>query len=136
MRVNYRGFTLLEILVVVALTAMIASFSAYQGIGSYQQAIVRIDAETTDSSLRYARSLSMHGVCADPSCRASATHGVRNLPAGTTVFEGTSYEERSVEQDQFFPFLGSEAVPSSSDILFLENGEVLNNNTYARILAD
>lgn len=71
-----RAFTLIEMLIVLALMMTLASVSVIAGTESYQRALTSGDADRMVSLLYRARAMSLAGVCLLDSCGAESTHGI------------------------------------------------------------
>ena len=61
-----RGFTLIEIVVVVGILAIVGTASAVVGLESYRGTLSRSDRNTLRDALMHARTEVLHGVPADP----------------------------------------------------------------------
>lgn len=66
-----RGFSVIEIVLVVALIAVLASVSVVGSVRSYEQAVGRTGLEKTESLLRSARTNAQTGVCFLQPCTQS-----------------------------------------------------------------
>jgi len=88
------GFTLIEILVVLALITAIASLGVTAGIDSYQRFLFRSNVDTATSLLQKARSSAIHNI-------GETNHGVDfdHVPEKFVLFRGSSYLTRDSSFD-------------------------------------
>ena len=113
-----KGFTLIEILVVIALLTVIASFGVTAGIDSYQRFLFRSNVDTAVSLLQKARSSAIHNI-------GETSHGVYFCDPSNSkfvLFRGTTYDPISPSN---FPVDKSKAVkvtscPTPSEIVFTQ----------------
>jgi prepilin-type N-terminal cleavage/methylation domain-containing protein len=109
-----RGFTLLEMLIVISLLAFLGGFSAIAGSDSYQRALSVNDLERIVGALRQARSFAQSNTCRIPPCDEPTPEGVRLKPGGALMFEGSEFRESSVYESI-----------SLSESLLIDPGEVI-----------
>jgi prepilin-type N-terminal cleavage/methylation domain-containing protein len=95
-----RGFTLLEVLIVVAILGIIGALGLTVGFESYGGTLFRSDEDTLRTALLHARAEAQSGVCAASGCTAPTAHGVRIVGNTYIVFEGESYAARSSGEDE------------------------------------
>lgn len=92
------GFTLVEILVVIGILAIIASFGLYFSMDSFQGSSYRDELDLMTSSIQHARAQSMNNVCFGSSCIDGKPHGVHFYQSGDinddkyVIFQGTSFD--------------------------------------------
>ncbi|MEJ0053382.1 MAG: prepilin-type N-terminal cleavage/methylation domain-containing protein [bacterium] len=94
-----RGFTLVELLIVIALVATISAIGLIVGLESYQRTLQRNDEDTIRIALLHARSQALNGVCAAKVCTGPSAHGVYVGDSGFVIFEGGSYFSRHEGED-------------------------------------
>ncbi|HEY9585496.1 MAG TPA: prepilin-type N-terminal cleavage/methylation domain-containing protein [Candidatus Paceibacterota bacterium] len=96
------GFTLIEILVVVALLATISGFGLIVGMDSYRGYAFRADRDTLVSLLQRARSQSINNICIGASCTNGKPHGVFiDATSGQYIlFQGAAYATRDSVVDE------------------------------------
>ena len=96
------GFTIIEILVVIALLATISGFGLIVSIDSYRGYAFRADRDTLVSLLERARSQSMNNICIGASCTNGRLHGVFIDAAGSQyiLFQGSTYAARDSAVDE------------------------------------
>ena len=94
-----RGFTLIEIAVVIGLLALIAGIGLVVGLGSYQSTLRRDAHNTLQTALIHAQAEALAGVCAGAGCVGPVAHGVYTATSSYVIFEGTSYATRDTAED-------------------------------------
>ena len=79
------GFTLIELMIVIAISAGLTSLGIIAGLDTYQRYMFRSDLETTATLLQKARSSAVNNI-------GSASHGVYlGDPDNLVLFRGPSY---------------------------------------------
>ena len=94
------GFTLLEMLIVLALVSSIASLTLFFGIGEYMQQSGETEVARLRTTLERVRNKALYGVDGLP-------HGVVLAPgsyAGYVVFTGVSYEASNPATREYVGF--------------------------------
>lgn len=107
------GFTLVELMLVMALVMIIGVFTSSVGVSYYQSQILN---ETTDnlvSTLRQAQALAMSG-------ENNHAFGVFFAEDSYIMFEGQDYESRLIDQDVVFPISSNVIMSGPSEIIFSE----------------
>lgn len=117
-----RAFTLTEVLVVIGILGIIASFSPFVGIRAYQHALTKADIDLVILALHLARSESMHYQCQSMDCQEASAYGVHISETSVLVFEGETYETRTPSLDREFSLFATEITSTATDILFYPNG--------------
>ena len=124
-RSESNGFTLIEILVVIALITTIASIGIVAGIDSYQRFLFWSNVDAAISLLQKARSSAIHNM-------NETSRGVYFCdPAKFVLFRGATYDVTSPSN---FPVDKSGAVtvtscPSPNEIVFAQlSGETVDTN--------
>jgi prepilin-type N-terminal cleavage/methylation domain-containing protein len=95
-----RGFTLFEVIIVIALLAIVSTGGLVVGLESYRGALWRSDQDTLRAALLHAREQAMNGVCAASTCTGPSPHGVYVGTNFYTIFEGSTYATRSSGEDE------------------------------------
>ncbi|MDB5245562.1 MAG: hypothetical protein JWN90_667 [Parcubacteria group bacterium] len=113
-----RGFTLTEMIVVIALMGTIASFTALQNINAYTRILAHTDASTVRGALVKARSEAMQSLCSSELCDAPPPHGVLVSEHQALIFEGSSYAGRVPNADEIVPLDGTNAITGMREIVF------------------
>lgn len=95
-----KGFTLVEILIVIGLLAIIGGFSAVVSLDNYRMSAFRDERKTLITALQRARAMSLNNINQEP-------HGVAVLPSDQpnfyVVFEGDSYGGYDPSTDELIP---------------------------------
>jgi prepilin-type N-terminal cleavage/methylation domain-containing protein len=112
------GFTLLEIIVVIALLALLTAGVTSWGMSDYFEGLSRNDENTILTSLVQARAESIAGLCDGVTCQNASPHGVFFTPKSATIFEGPSYEERATSQDEILPLSGNIKFTGLTQVVF------------------
>ena len=94
-----RGFTLIEVLVVIGIFAMLGAISLIISLDSYRGYMFRNERDTLITSLQKARSQSVNNVCYG-TCTNGRPHGVAFSPSQTIIFQGASFALRDVSADE------------------------------------
>lgn len=106
-----RGFTLLEIIIVLALIVVLSSFSVLFSFTYLRTQNVRSDAAIIVSELRRAQT---QAYTEDH----DASHGLKVLSDRVVRFTGASYATRTTSQDVETDFPVSVTVTGSSEVVF------------------
>lgn len=113
------GFTLVELLLVMAMVIIIGTFTSSVGVSYYQSQILH---ETTDnvlSTLRQAQGYAMSG-------KNNHAFGVFIQEDSYVLFEGQDYASRLSDEDMVFPINSSLTIYGPSEIVFSELTGVAN----------
>lgn len=98
-----RGFTLIEILVVMGLCAVVSTFALMVSMDWYRASVSHSDRDTLVLALEHARLESMHNVCLGDACTGGKPHGVAVRPEDNqnayVIFQGSTYAARDVAVD-------------------------------------
>ena len=94
-----RGFTIIEILVVIGIFAMLSAISLIVSLDSYRGYMFRNERDLVVTSLQKARSQSVNNVCYG-TCVNGKPHGVAFSPVQTIIFQGTSFALRDISADE------------------------------------
>ncbi len=121
------GFTVIEILVVVALLAMISGLGLIVGMDSYRGYAFRADRDTLVSLLERARSQSINNICNGTLCTNGKPHGVfiDATSSQYILFQGRTYATRDVGVDEVTGGSGFITRSGISEVVFAQlSGEV------------
>jgi len=110
-RKEQKGFTLIEVMLVVAMIAMLASMTIPISFGSLKKQSVEEESSKLLGILRQTQAKSMEG-------RDDSLWGVYFTPESYTVFKGNSYEEREPVYDEVFELFSDINVAGAPEIVF------------------
>lgn len=88
-----RGFSLIEIMVVIGLIAMVGAFGLLISFDDYRGYGFRNERDVVMAVLHKARSQSMSNMCFGDDCTDGKAHGVYfGTPGRYVIFQGTAYD--------------------------------------------
>lgn len=125
-----RGFTLLEIIVVMGIFGLLAtiSTSVYSSFKAHEN--LEISAVTVVEAIRYAQLNSQVG-------KGDSSWGVKISSDSISIFEGSSYVSRENSSDQSLDFTGGVLASGLSEIVFnkvtgstIDTGTIVLTNSY------
>ncbi len=91
-----QGFTLIELVIVMAIVSIILTWGLVVSLNAYRQAVLSGERDKIVSILKKARSRALSNV-------HELAHGVYIDATGYTLFEGSSYASRNASLDEVFP---------------------------------
>ncbi len=101
---KHRGFTLLEIIVVMALIVIVAAFGLIVSFDDYRGFNFRNERDVVAAVLQKARSQAVNNMCfsyGTIDCHDGKPHGAYfGTPGQYVIFQGTSYAARDTEADE------------------------------------
>lgn len=106
-----RGFTLVELLLVIALTFIVGVFMFPMGISFYRTQMLNETAEGMQSALRRAQTFALSG-------KQDSVFGVKLLDSSYILFRGDTYAERSASDDEVYAFPTAVEVAGFDEITF------------------
>jgi prepilin-type N-terminal cleavage/methylation domain-containing protein len=129
-----RGFTLIEVLIVVSLITMIAGLTLFFDVSSFRRTAFNAELATLAVALQTARADALNNIDQLP-------HGVKIYPGsyrGYVVFEGADYSHRDTTKDVSIPSMYTVAVaPSSPDeVVFKQLSGEASTTNYTLALFD
>lgn len=105
------GFTLVEVMLVMALTFVVGVFVSPVGVSFYKSQLLNETSDGLVSALREAQSLSMSG-------KDNQAFGIYMGEGEYVVFTGDTYASRIVSEDLVFPFATSVSITGPSEVTF------------------
>ncbi len=111
-----KGFTLIEILIVVILTALFLAMTVPFTINFYQQRLLDEETSKLANNLKIAQSRSITG-------KNNSSWGIRFFEDHYTLFMGDYYDEvgRNEEYDQIFSLKGGMTIEGVLEVVFEKN---------------
>lgn len=118
MKTYERGFTLVELLITIALVALMCAVAVPGSIRMLGAAAGRSDAATLETLLRHARADALNDRCEGPTCVNGARHGVKILADRFVLFQGDAYETRDRAYDLSFDHSAADTFTGRDEIVF------------------
>ncbi|HUD03080.1 MAG TPA: type II secretion system protein [Candidatus Paceibacterota bacterium] len=115
-----KGFTLIEVLVVLGMFALVGACSLVIGMESYQSGSLIDDQASLVSALQKARSEAMSAVCVGSACTGGVPHGVHITAKQLIIFQGAVYNPNDENNDYISLQDAALAVSGLSDVMFAE----------------
>ena len=106
-----RGFTLVEVIIVVGMMTVLALFTVVITAGSYTRNVLESERDSVVSFLWRARARAIHNI-------NQTGHGLFITTSSYIVFQGNSYAARSSTLDEVFPKSGGITSSGLSEIVF------------------
>ena len=97
-----QGFTLIEVIIVLAIISTVSTIAVFSGLESYRQYLYHNDRDLLVTLLLHARAQSMGNICVGPTCVDGVSHGVAVVPSGYILFQGSTFALRDPSSDGFF----------------------------------
>ena len=111
-----KGFSLIEILVVIGMLAIVGSFGLFLSMESFQHSIFKNDRDLLIDALYKARAQSVNNMCFG-TCSGGQPHGVHIGNGAYTVFQGLSYTAGDPQNEVTAANPGT-TVTGATDIVF------------------
>ena len=131
-----RGFTLIEIVIVISIIIIASAFSGFINLDSYRGYSFRSERDTLVSGLQHARAQAIANVCRGVSCNDGRSQGVAIRPddsgSSYVIFQSGSTSPEYAQRDSDFDvFLESSknivTGGSINEVVFAQlSGNVLN----------
>ena len=93
------GFTLFEIIVVMAFIAIVGTFTLLVSMDSFQSYNFHTERDILVAALQHARAQAVGNVCLGAGCTTGKAHGVSIQTDKFVIFQGTSYATRDAAMD-------------------------------------
>lgn len=120
---NTRGFTLIELMVVIAIFSVITFIAIGVGAGGFTKNQITVEAENLTSILRVAQSRSVSGHQGD-------VWGVHMTSSDFTLFLGNDYATRDTAYDEVRDLPSGIVASGLTDVVFeIRSGETSNTGT-------
>lgn len=94
-----RGFSLIEVVLVIALVSLCAGYGMFFSMDSYRSHSFYTDRDALVSLLQHARAESMSNICGGTGCTGGLQHGAVVESDRYVLFEGANYSTRDASQD-------------------------------------
>ena len=122
------GFTLLEILIVMALLSLVGALALMMSMDDYRGYAFRNERNTLVAALHDARSQAINTLCFGTLCTNSKPHGVYIQNGEYIIFQGATFASRDTSYDVVIP--GNTAVQRTGvfEIVFLSDSGQANPN--------
>src|SRR5205085_1289648 len=120
-----RGFTLFEIVIVMAFIAIVGAFTMMVSMDTYRGYNFHTERDVLIATLQHARAQAVGNVCQGGGCTTGKSHGVYIQPNKFIMFQGSSYATRDVSQDAVIPANAAISHSGISEIVF----NVLSGNS-------
>jgi Tfp pilus assembly protein FimT len=125
-----KGISLIEIMVVIGLFAIIASFSAFMGIDDFRRTVSKNDIEVIMRMLSKARSQAISNVCLGSSCSEGQPHGFHIEQGSYTIFQGNTYNPSDSLNETVGAEGGIVSISGISDVVFSQlSGDVSSSGS-------
>ncbi len=105
------GFTLIEILIVMAVIASLAGLGFFMSVDVYRSTSFNSDVESLAFLLGRARGQALNNIDGIP-------HGIKIEPGQYTLFEGQNFALRNQAKDETTAFNGSLSFTGPNEIIF------------------
>lgn len=116
-----RGFSLIEILVVMAMFTMVAGLGLFVSMDAFRGYTFRSERDTVVSLLYKARSQAVSNMCFGAGCTGGRAHGVHfdSVNKRYVIFQGYTYAGRDASVDDVTLFRNNaSSVAGLTDIIF------------------
>ena len=94
-----RGFTLVEIMIVMAFVAIVGSFTMLMSMDTYRSYNFHTERDLAIAALQHARALAMGNTCTGGTCTTGKAHGVSIQADKYVIFQGDTYATRDASED-------------------------------------
>jgi prepilin-type N-terminal cleavage/methylation domain-containing protein len=116
-----KGFSLIELIVVIGLITIIAGFGMIVSIDDYRGYSFRSERDIIVSALQKARSQATNNMCYGAACTDGLAHGVYfGTPGHYIIFQGTTYSAGDPINEDIVAKNASAVVTGVTSVLFTE----------------
>lgn len=115
---SMRGFTYLELLVVLAIVSLLAVMTSIAGAESFETARVQDDRDTITGALYRARAQAMLRTCGEDTCASDTPRGVRIESDRLVIFSGDSFQQRKTRADEVHMRASDALVQGNPEFIF------------------
>jgi len=123
-----RGFTLVELLLVVGMMAILASFVAPVSTSFFQAQALDETAAGVLDTLRRAHAHALFQ-------KNDSDFGVRFLSGSYVLFQGASYDARVQAQDETFDLPAGTAISGTPEVMFVKRSGAASSTGYVTVTA-
>ena len=121
LKISQRGFTIVELLVVMAIAAVMMGLGLFLSADFYRSSSFQSDINSIAAAAPKARSQAVNNINAAP-------HGIHLDSAGYTIFQGSSYLARIQSEDEILTGNPSFTFSGPTEIVFTQlSGESTAN---------
>ncbi|MDQ5922518.1 MAG: GspH protein [Patescibacteria group bacterium] len=117
-----KGFTLIEMVIVLALITIVGGLGLYFGLDSLRGYSFHSDRDVLVSVLQHARSEAISNICRGEGCTDGKPHGVfirpPEHPKSYVIFQGTDYANRDIDYDVVIDASSSTSFSGINEIVF------------------
>lgn len=89
--IHHRGFTLIEILIVIAILTILIASATTVDFGDFRKSSFNDTRNLILLSLQKSRSNAMNTICTGTSCTTGSAHGIRIETTRYIIFQGSTY---------------------------------------------
>jgi len=121
-----RGFTLIEVVIVMAIVAILGGLALILNMDNYRGYIFSGERNTIVNVLQKARSQAINNICLGSGCTDGKPHGAHFEPGKYIIFQGTAYDPLSTLNEIIKADSSDIQInPSAADVVFSQlSGEV------------
>lgn len=124
---NCAGFTLIEIMVSMAILAVLAGFGLFIAVDQYKSYALSSERNTVVSMLQKARSRALNNI---GETRHGLALGPIGKPTSYVAFRGATYATRNADYDEEVPMSPAVAITGVKEFVFRQlSGDGLNAGT-------